>query len=525
MIRTITNPPSERVKHTLASMTLDEKLGQLITSRNFVPDIKENITKGIVGNLYVSNETPPEKIQELQSLAKIPMMICADLEAGCVHGGALWPTALTLAALDAETALTAAYKWSYYQGLEARKNGINVVYGPVLDVILNQRGIMTGTRTLGENPVKAANLAVQVVKGYQDAGVLPFPKHFPGFGRGWEDAHFELSTCDADRETLFKEDLLPYIQAVKEAGLAGVMTGHVWVDSVDKDAPMPLSKKVFALLDEIGFQGLTITDSLAMKSLTLEYSSSVTYPGCLAAGHDLLLTDYFVRDSDGLEMLKKNLADGILTEDMINRKAERVLKIKEYLANFSAPSFDIEEHKTFFREISEKSITFWGDSSFKPLPPNGNLLFIVVSPINANVQGELPSISTELSRIKAAIAEKYPNSEVEVLPEYPNSRTVETLLYKCTSTKLICFIGVADQGAYRGTAHYSRPMISLVSALRKKICTIVSVGNPFAVLDLPKAGQTLLCYNGGAWIESLVKVLAGEIVPSGKLPVTLEKKL
>lgn len=97
MIHTITAPPSEWVKKTLANMTLDEKLGQLIASRIFMPDIEESISKGIVGNLYVGNETPPEKIQRLQSLAKVPMIISADLEAGSVHGGASWPTALTLA--------------------------------------------------------------------------------------------------------------------------------------------------------------------------------------------------------------------------------------------------------------------------------------------------------------------------------------------------------------------------------------------------------------------------------------------
>jgi hypothetical protein len=95
------------------------------------------------------------------------------------------------------------------------------------------------------------------------------------------------------------------------------------------------------------------------------------------------------------------------------------------------------------------------------------------------------------------------------------------LLHKCTGTKLICCIGIADQGAYRGTAHYSRPVISLVSALQKKIHTVVSVGNPFAVLDLPKMNQVLLSYNGGAWIESVVKALAGEIIPTIKLPIAL----
>jgi beta-N-acetylhexosaminidase len=521
MVNTLTVPPSEWVKKTMAAMTLEEKLGQLITSRGSMPDIEESISKGIVGNLYVGNETPPERIQRLQSLAKVPLLISADLEVGFIYHKNSWPTALSLAAVGDTDA---GYKWGYYQGLEARENGINSVYGPVLDVILNPAGIMTGTRTLGGDAALAAKLAVQVVKGYQDAGIWTFAKHFPGFGRGWEDAHFEISNCDTDRETLYREDILPYIHAVQEAELAGIMTGHVRIPGIDPETPMPLSKKIFSILDDIHFRGLTVTDSLAMKGLTLEYPAHVLYPGCLAAGHDLLLTDYFVPDQTGHELLKKGLADGILTEQMIDQKVERILKAKEYLMNFHTPAYDAEEHKSFFRELSEKSITYKGSAPFELLPKEKKPLFIVVIQTDSNVQGELGKESTDSVRIRNAIMEKYPDSQIEVLPEYPNSRCLDMLLFKCSRSDAICFIGIADQHAYSGTANYSKPVFSLVSAIKKKIHTLVTVGNPYAVMDLPPFRQTLFCYNGGQWIESIVKVLSGEITPAGKLPVSLRRQ-
>ncbi|MGN6711199.1 glycoside hydrolase family 3 protein [Anaerocolumna jejuensis] len=524
MLDAIISPPSEWVKRTMENMSIDEKLGQLMVSRVFIPNIEESISAGIIGNIYVTNDTTPERIRELQKLAKIPMLISADLESGYLYNKNSWPAAISLGAIgDVEI----AYKWAYYQALEARENGINSVYGPVLDIAMNQDSIATGSRALSGNVNEVAQLAIAVIKGYQNGGILPFAKHFPGFGRGKEDAHMELSSCDVQKEILLKEDILPYIEAVKKAGLSGIMTGHIMVKDIDDTTPLPLSKKIFSILDEIGFQGLTITDSLAMKGIALEYSPDILYPGSLAAGHDLILVNYSIDDREGHNFLKKGLADGIITQELLDRKVERVLKAKENLMRFLPPHCDLEQHRTFFQKIADDSVTFIKNDeqsqSFTTLNRDDNILFAIVMECDSSVQGEIIVEKAESSYLKEAILKEFPNASIKLLEAYPNPQIIEEFLYTSREYKEICMITVTSQRAYAGTANISMPVKSLISALKKKIHTLVTVGNPYAIKDLEtkNLNQVVVTYGGGLWIDSVIRVLSGGKLPTGKLPVTI----
>jgi beta-N-acetylhexosaminidase len=241
----------------LSEMTLEQKVGQLLVSRASVKDVDALVSEGIVGGLYVSNDVPAERIKELKALAATPLLIAQDLEAGYTSGSLKWSSAMSLAAVGDERL---AYDWAYMHGLEARRAGVNAVFGPVLDIAMNRQGELCGIRTLGSDPRQAAQLAAAVVSGYQAAGLLPFAKHFPGFGRGIQDAHIELSELNADRATMWEEDLLPYRIAIDKSNLMGVMTGHISVPSINPDVPLPMSRRIMQLLDDIGFRGLAITE-------------------------------------------------------------------------------------------------------------------------------------------------------------------------------------------------------------------------------------------------------------------------
>ena len=518
MVNCLNSPASRWVKSTMAELTTDEKLGQLHTSRAHLPDIGDSIARGIVGNLYTRTDIPDTRLAELQRIAKVPMIISADLESGNLYEKNEWPTQMTLGAIgDPED----TYKWAYYQGLEARAGNINSVYGPVLDVSLNPAGIATGTRTFGSSPEAVAQLTVAAIRGYQDAGILPFSKHFPGYGRGWEDAHFELSTLEADRETLFQEDLLPYIEAVRHAGLAGLMTGHIRVPYIDADLPLPLSPKIMSLLGDIGFAGISITDSLAMKSLNLHYPLSLLYPACLAAGHDIVIADYNTPDAQGHEYLKKGLVDGILNEDMIDRKVERVLKIKEYLTHFKPTAYDADRHRLFFEALAKKSVTCVKSAGahYQPLSPAEKILFLFVSDYGGDVQGELQAVSGRAEQVKAALLERFAHADVEFLPSYPAPDILERALRLSFSYESLAVISLVDMKAYSGTLEITRPVKTLLSALRGKIHTMVVVGSPYSVIDLPDLKQLLASYGGGVWYRAVADVLCGMAAPEGSLPV------
>jgi len=509
---------SEWVKKTITEMTLEEKVGQLLVSRASKSDIEEIIEKGMVGGLYFGSDVPPERIAHLKKMSKIPLFAAQDLEVGYTAGSNEWPSAMALGAIgDPEL----AYKWSYYQGLEARANGINCVFGPVLDIALNPESQATSTRPISGDPVQTADLGIQVVKGYQDAGILPFAKHFPGFGRGNQDAHMELSKCNADKETLYKEDLLTFQKAIEKANLAGIMTGHVQVNCIDPNVPMPMSKKLMDILPELGFNGLTITDSLAMKGILALYSSSELYPGVIESGHDMVLANYHTPDKEGFRYLLEAFQSGRISMEILDYKVGRILQMKEYLEAQKMPLINLDEHKKLFREISDKSMTAvrLDGKEFIPLDKSKKSLIVVVSQEFVDVKGELPTATTPVEKMVNMLKEKFPCSEIELLPIFSDGTQNERLLNKSLEYKEIHIIANAMKRAYSGAAHYHRPLLSLVRALQPKINTFVIFGNPAAAKDLPQLPQLLFCYGGSIWVESMLNVLEGKMRPQGKLPI------
>jgi beta-N-acetylhexosaminidase len=519
MLEALNAPTSDWVKKTLDSLTLEEKIGQLIFSRTYMPDIADSIKSGIVGNILVPTHTPPEKIAEYQKAAKVPLMICADLENGGIYGKINWPNALCLAGLPDDTDLKeAAYKWAYYQGLQSRENGINSVFGPVFDIAMNPKSTASGTRTLGATPQKVTEMAASVIKGFQASGLLPFAKHFPGFGRGEQDAHMELSLIEVDKDTIFAEDILPYIEAVNEAGLAGVMTGHIIVPEVDSELPLPLSPKIFNLLDEIGFKGLTVTDSLAMKGLTMEYSAYDRYVKSLAIGHDMLITDYFVRDSEGVNLIKQGIENSDFSEEALSQRVERVLKMKEYLLNFKPAAYNTSDCEKFYYKVALDSISGQA-KDYSYLSTEDEVLFVLVSDEMEQVAGEVTFGTNDSDNIKENITNIFPKAVIEALPAFPGSRAIEMLLHKSKSYENVCFIIKTECRAYAGINSFSKPVLSLISALRKKIHTLVSVGNPYSIKELPEINQVLVSCGGGAWAKALLNVLSGSDSPKGKLPI------
>jgi len=519
MLEVLNAPASTWVKETLGSLTLEEKIGQLIFSRTYMPDIADSIKSGVVGNILVPTHTPPEKIAEYQKAAKVPLMICADLENGGIFGKVNWPNALCLAGLPDDADLEdAAYKWAYYQGLQSRENGINSVFGPVFDIAMNPKSTTSGTRTLGATPQKVTEMAASVIKGFQDSGLLPFAKHFPGFGRGEQDAHMELSLIEVDKETIIAEDILPYIKAVNEAGLAGVMTGHIVAPEVDSELPLPLSSKIFNLLDEIGFKGLTVTDSLAMKGLTMEYSAYDRYVKSLAIGHDMLITDYFIRDTEGVALIKQGIENGDFTEEALNQRVERVLKMKEYLFGFKPATYSTSDCEEFYYKVALDSISSQ-TKDYSPLPADGEVLFVVVSDEMDQVTGEVTFGTNDSDDMKVNITNVFPKAVIETLPAFPGPRAIEMLLHKSKSYEHVCFIVKTECRAYAGINSFSKPILSLTSALRKKIHTLVSVGNPYAINELPEIKQVIVSCGGGAWIKALLSILNGSDSPKGNLPI------
>ena len=213
----------------------------------------------------------------------------------------------------------------YARGIGTRLKavGVDLDLAPLLDLDATApRGII-GDRSFSADPAVAATYGLAFSAGLSDAGVRPTVKHFPGQGRSTIDTHAEGDVVEATLAELRSTDLLPFQEAI-DAGAPVVMLNHLGYSALDADLPASLSPKAYALLREMGFQGVAMTDSVGMGAVNLRFDFDKAAVMAVAAGVDAVLA------TDGNQALRMRdaivaaVADGTLPEDRVSEAAARV---------------------------------------------------------------------------------------------------------------------------------------------------------------------------------------------------------
>jgi beta-glucosidase-like glycosyl hydrolase len=231
-----------------------------------------------------------ELVSELRTESELPLLIGADLERGAgqqFDGATPLPPLAAIGSLDDEGISHAAAQLT---AREALALGVNWVYAPVADVDLESANPIVGTRAFSGEPDHVARHVAAWIDGCRDGGALSCAKHFPGHGRTVEDSHAALPIVHASRNEL-EIDLAPFRAAVA-AGVDSMMTAHVVYPALDPDWPATLSARIVTglLRDELGFDGLVVTDALIMEGALEGAGDEATAAvAAIAAGCDALL--------------------------------------------------------------------------------------------------------------------------------------------------------------------------------------------------------------------------------------------
>ncbi len=331
----------KRLQTLLDSMTLEEKVGQLFFVRcpmeNAVEDISTYHLGGYLlfsrdfkdGDNWLTKEQFLEKIQSYQDVAEIPLFIGSDEEGGTVTRASRNPH------LFSET-FKSPQKLNYIGGIEEilrdtdtrsrelRALGINVNFAPVCDVSTDPKDFIYD-RTLGQDANMTADYVRLVVPAMTEGGTLPVLKHFPGYGNN-VDTHTGIAVDLRPMETFENSDLLPF-QAGIEAGAPFVLVSHNIVTCMDADLPASLSPAVHRFLREAcGFEGIAITDDLAMDAVQAYAKNGAVAVMALQAGNDMIITtDYRTQ----IPAVIAAVQDGTLDESVIDNACLRVLRCKD----------------------------------------------------------------------------------------------------------------------------------------------------------------------------------------------------
>src|SRR2546428_6929297 len=276
--------PSYRwARQTLARMSLEEKAAQMIGVRAFVLHcppaaedgrrLRHDVRDLGVGSIVVFEsevDSLPRLLNGLQALAKLPLLVSADMERGMSfrirRGVVPLPYAMAIGATRSEDA---ARFTGEVTARECRALGIHGALAPVADVNNNPGNPVSNIRSYGEDPELVARLDAAFVRGARAGGLLTTAKHFPGHGDTAVDSHLQLATVGADRAHLESVELRPFRRAV-EAGVDSVMLGHIAVPAVDPTgAPATLSAPMATVLlrQQLHFEGLIVTDAMEMAGV------------------------------------------------------------------------------------------------------------------------------------------------------------------------------------------------------------------------------------------------------------------
>ncbi len=237
-------------------------------------------------------ESAARLVEELREAADRPLWMAADLERGAgqhFQGLTVLPPPAGLASHpQAATVVTEAARWTAREALDL---GLNLALAPVLDLDVEVRNPIVGTRSFGPDPQRVATLGAAWIGACQAEGVAACAKHFPGHGRTTVDSHAELPVVPAERAQL-EEDLLPFRAVAGQ--VACVMTAHVAYPALGNGGPATLNQAILQRLlrDELGFAGLVLTDALNMSGVRgrgAPEEASDPAVAALASGCDLLL--------------------------------------------------------------------------------------------------------------------------------------------------------------------------------------------------------------------------------------------
>lgn len=556
------------VTATLARLSLDEKIGQLIVpsvystylasdSRTY-DELVRLVHEVHVGGVHVFGGRQPvpavllnpayggvilgqpleaaSLLNRLQAIAKVPLLNTADFEAGVgfrVTGATLFPRLMALGATRDERLI---FEVGRLTAIEGRALGVHVNFAPVVDVNNNARNPVINIRAFGEDPALVGTLGAAYVRGLRAGGMLATLKHFPGHGDTDVDSHLGLPLIRHPRERLDAVELVPF-RAGLAAGADAVMVAHIELPALD---PTPRTPATFSepiirglLRRELGFTGLIYTDSMAMRAVTELVPPDEAAVRAVKAGCDLVLDS---PDSvAAFRGLKAAVARGELSEADITRSAERVLRAKARLGLHRVRTVSLETlpliigrraHQAVADEAAQRAITLIKDErGVVPLRVDRGAAVLYLSvldyPSGWAIAAPSRTFIPELQR-------RWPNLTAVELSDRTSPAELDLVRAMAPRFDAIVVSVFVRAAAYSGRLDLAPSIVRLLGdlagAARSKDRPYVAVlfGNPYTATVLSDVPAMLLTYDFYDRAEAAaVRALAGEAPITGKLPIAL----
>lgn len=338
----------ELVESYISEMPLEDKVaGLFIVTPEAITGVSTAVKAGdgtqdalneyaIGGLIYfdkniVDEEQLKEMLSSTTSMSRYPLFLGVEEEGGSVSrvaGSSIDVIQVgDMAAIGESGDTTQAYEAGLTIGSYLKELGFNLDFAPVADVAGSDQNAL-GDRVFGADAQLVGDMVSNMVDGIEGTGVSSCLKHFPGIGDVKGDTHNGRVETTKTLDEMRSSDFIPF-QAGIDAGADFVMVSHITVASADEDAvPSTMSKTIMTdvLRNEMGFQGVIITDALNLSAITEYYTTEEAVVKAIVAGADMLLMpdDFYAAYEAVLEAVE----NGTITEKRINESLERIYRVK-----------------------------------------------------------------------------------------------------------------------------------------------------------------------------------------------------
>jgi beta-N-acetylhexosaminidase len=377
------------VRWLLAGLSLEQKVGQLFML-GFDGTTVTPANRALIHDLHLGGVTLfGRNIEDAQQLTQlnhqlqpladgVPLFISIDQEGGLVmrvtRGATIFPGNM---ALGATRDVGLARRVAQAQADELLAMGVNMNLAPVVDVNSNPANPVIGVRAFGSEPELVSQMGVATIEGFQAAGLSAVAKHFPGHGDTAVDSHLDLPRVES-------LELEPFRAAI-QAGVDGVMLGHLVVPGDDRAATLSRAVVMGLLRQELGYDGLILTDALDMRAITRDRSVGEAAVEAFEAGADLLLVAGITDEDRALlaeapRLLLAAVQSGRISEERLEASVLRVLETKRRRGTLGGEGAGrpLVGHGELALEVARRAITLMrDDANVLPLRPEQKVLVVV----------------------------------------------------------------------------------------------------------------------------------------------------
>jgi beta-N-acetylhexosaminidase len=525
------------VDSVYSSLNTEERIAQLIMIRSF-SNMEQRYTDSIsgvlkkynVGGVIFFRGTPASQAimtNQYQQVAKTPLLIAIDAEWGLgmrLDSAISYPRQLALGAIENDMLI---YEMGLEVGRQLLRIGVHMNFAPVVDVNNNAMNPVINSRSFGENSLFVASKSLAYMKGMQDMGIISVAKHFPGHGDTDKDSHYTLPLISKSMQEIDSVHLFPFRYLIQN-GLMGVMTAHLAVPAID-DHPKAISSlsslAINSLLkQDLGFEGLVITDGLEMKAIADYVHPDSVEIKALLAGNDILILP--VNTPRAIRNIKNAVDKGIVSESLIEERCRKVLAYKFRAGLFHRPEIRIsnidadlnsEAAKLLNRRLIEATLT---------IAKNSDNLLPFLRPDTMKIA------TLEIGSKGMAFSDRvgnYARSSTFSMDKATSETQMKSLLSDLENFDmvLVCVRSTSQDPKEYGISKQTRNFIQ--SLANKTNVVLVLAGNPYSLAlfePIDKISAIMVAYHDtDLSVDLAAQALFGAFRVTGELPVSASASL